>query len=372
MKKKILIILGTRPEIIKLAPVYLAFRENDNFDVRLLVTAQHRSMLDQSLINFNIKPDYDLDIMKDNQDLFDVSAQALNGIKAVLADYKPDYVVVQGDTTSTFIGSLAAYYNKIPVVHVEAGLRTHNKYSPFPEEVNRRLTSCIADIHCPPTQRSKENLLAENISEENIEVTGNTAIDALLWVINNKSATFESELSKEVCDAIKVRFILVTTHRRESFGKPMENVMRAIYEIANEHPDIGIIFPVHLNPNVKKQVEKKLLNVSNIHLIEPMDYVNFSHLMNQSFMILTDSGGIQEEAPSLKKPVLVLRDTTERPEGIEAGAAKLVGTNKEKIKEETSRLLTDTNYYNSMITSTNPYGDGSASKRIVESIVKRI
>ncbi len=371
--KKILLIFGTRPEVIKLAPIFHELkRRADTFEVKVLVTAQHRDMLDQSLKIFSMTPDYDLNIMRDNQDLFDVTIDALSGIKPVLDSYEPDYVIVQGDTTSTFIGALAAFYRRIPVAHVEAGLRTHQKYSPFPEEVNRKLSGAIANLHFAPTDQSAQNLLAENVPADDVIVTGNTSIDAIQWVLQNRQPDFSSILSDTVCEAINGRFILLTSHRRESFGEPMMRTFSAIIEIAEKFPDVSIIFPVHPNPNVRKQAEGMLSSQDNIYLIEPMDYVNFSHLMSKAEILVTDSGGVQEEGPSLKKPILVLRETTERPEGIEAGTAKLVGTDQHKIMDEITRLLNDKQYYEQMVANENPYGDGNAATKIIDVLAARL
>jgi UDP-N-acetylglucosamine 2-epimerase (non-hydrolysing) len=325
-------------------------------------------MLDQALQDFAITPDYDLNVMRENQDLFHISVEALTGMKSVLEDYQPDCVLVQGDTTTTFVGALAAFYKRALIGHVEAGLRTYNKYSPYPEEINRRLTGCLADLHFAPTEKARQNLLEEGVKDDSIEVTGNTGIDALLWVLKNKPADFSRALSARAQEAVNGRFILLTTHRRESFGAPLAETLRAVEEIAIRFPDTGIVFPVHPNPNVKQEAHRRLGSRPNVHLIEPLDYVNFSHLMNRAEIILTDSGGIQEEAPSLSKPVLVLRETTERPEGIESGVARLVGTNRALILEEVTRLLTDRQYRDSMTGRTNPYGDGQAAARIVRAL----
>jgi len=367
-KKNILIVFGTRPEVIKFASTIRVLADENNLNTRVVITAQHRQMIDQALNVFDIEPFYDLDIMKDNQDLFDITSNALIGLKEVVQDFEPDYVLVQGDTTTTFTGALAAFYKKIPVAHIEAGLRTHNKYSPFPEEVNRKIVSSIADIHFPPTNLSKDNLIREGVSDNDVVVTGNTAIDSLLWVIENKQSDFDDTIK----NALKKKIILLTTHRRESFGEPMREVLTAVAEIANAHPELNIVFPVHLNPNVRKEVDDILGDVTNVIRVEPMDYINFAHLMNNAEIILTDSGGVQEEAPSLGKPLLVLRNTTERPEGIEAGVACLVGTDKEKIISLTEKLLTDRNFYEKMSKAVNPYGDGKSARRIVDEIKKRL
>ncbi len=371
--KKVLLVFGTRPEAIKMAPVWMALRARaDEFDARVVVTAQHRQMLDRALDDFNLKPDFDLDIMRDNQDLFHVTSRALDGMKTVMESFMPDCVLVQGDTTTTFVGALAAFYKRVMIGHVEAGLRTHNKYSPYPEEINRRLTGCMTDLHFAPTSLSKKNLLDEGVHEANVLVTGNTGIDALHWILANRPAKFETVLSERTQRAIASPFILVTTHRRESFGAPLVESLSALEEIATRFPLHHIVFPVHPNPNVKQIVHQHLGDKPNIHLIEPLDYVNFCHLMNRAELILTDSGGVQEEAPSLKKPVLVMRETTERPEGVAAGVARLVGTDRKKILDEVTRLLTDSTYRAGMTGVDNPYGDGKASARIADALAKKL
>jgi len=372
-KKKVLMIMGTRPEAIKLAPVYQTLKSQEQFfDVDILATAQHREMLDQALLAFGISPKYDLNVMRHNQDLYDVTAQSLLGLRDILQSTKVDSILVQGDTTSTFVGALAGFYQKIFVGHVEAGLRTNDKFSPYPEEINRRLTSCLADIHFAPTEKARENLIREDISEQEIIVTGNTAIDSLLWAVKNTKPTFESFFPRECLNAIENRFILLTMHRRESFGQPLLEALAAVAELAAKYPAISILFPVHLNPKVRRPVEDILANINNIHLLEPLDYVNFVHLMNRATIIMTDSGGIQEEAPSLNKPILVLREVTERPEGVLAGVAKLVGTNRKKIVAEATNLLTNDSYYQSMVNISNPYGDGTASAKLVDALKKRL
>jgi UDP-N-acetylglucosamine 2-epimerase (non-hydrolysing) len=371
--KKVLIVFGTRPETIKMAPIWMALRARpDEFDARVVVTAQHRQMLDRALQDFALTPDFDLDIMRDNQDLFHVSSRALDGMKSVMEQFTPDCVLVQGDTTTTFIGALAAFYKRVMIGHVEAGLRTHHKYSPYPEEINRRLTGCMADLHFAPTERAKRNLLEERIDESSILVTGNTGIDALLWILANRPAQFDQVLPERTQRAISGRFILVTTHRRESFGAPLAESLSAIEDIVKQFPTHQIVFPVHPNPNVKEMVYQRLANNPAIHLIEPLDYVNFSHLMNLAEIILTDSGGVQEEAPSLGKPVLVMRETTERPEGVEAGVARLVGTDRQKIVGEVSRLINEPAYRASMTGVGNPYGDGKAAARITDVLAQRL
>ncbi|MCP2518970.1 UDP-N-acetylglucosamine 2-epimerase (non-hydrolyzing) [Candidatus Aminicenantes bacterium AC-335-K20] len=368
---KVIVIFGTRPEAIKLAPIILKLKTISNeLSTIVCVTAQHREMLDQVLNIFEIEPDYDLNIMKDNQSLFDITVEGLRKLERVLKKEKPNIILVQGDTTTTFLASLAGYYLKIKIGHVEAGLRTKDKFNPFPEEMNRRLTDCLADLYFAPTKRAKENLLKEGVDENKIFITGNTVIDALLMVVEKqKNKEIQKMLEQKFCSNYRISFdnrkiILVTGHRRESFGKELENICLGLKKIAKNNYDIQIIYPVHLNPNVQKPVRKILSNIDNIHLIEPLDYFSFVWLMNKSYLILTDSGGIQEEAPSLGKPILVMRNKTERPEGIEAGTAKLVGTDSEKIYSETMRLLENKTLYEKMAKAINPYGDGKASDRI--------
>ena len=361
---KVLTVLGTRPEAIKLAPVIKELeRHNDKFTSRVCVTGQHREMLDPFLQLFDIKPDWDLDIMKPNQSLFDVTVSALSKLKPVLETEKPDLVLVQGDTTTAFVAALAAFYLKIKIGHVEAGLRTADKYNPFPEEINRRLISHLADLHFAPTQQAKANLLAEGIDKGSVFVTGNTVIDALFMILER---TEGQNLLADLPLQPDKKLILVTAHRRESFGEGLTNICKALKEIAEQVKDVQIVYPVHLNPNVRGPVRQLLGGVDRILLIEPLDYVRFVHLMNRAYLILTDSGGIQEEAPSLGKPVLVMRETTERPEAIEAGAAKLVGTRTERIVEETLRLLQNRDQYAKMANARNPFGDGQAARRIVD------
>ncbi len=367
-RKKLLFIFGTRPEAIKLASLIKEFQKKVNrFDIKICVTAQHREMLDQVMSFFNIEPDYDLNIMKDNQTLFDVTAEGIKGLEAVLYDLIPDYIFVQGDTTSAFIGALAGYYEKIKVAHIEAGLRSFNKYSPFPEEINRILCGHIADYHFAPTQKAKENLLADGI-RKNIYVVGNTVIDSLflgLDIIRTKG--LEEKLKSMFNFLSSKRLILVTAHRRESFGEQFRSMCMALKDIALNN-DVEIVYPVHLNPNVRRPVKEILEGLSNVHLIEPVPYFALIFLMNKSYLVLTDSGGIQEEAPSLGKPVLVMREVTERTEGIETGTALLVGTNKEKIVGRVNKLLYDKNEYTKMAKAINPYGDGKASEMIVKII----
>ncbi len=364
---KVLCVFGTRPEAIKMAPLVHELKACPEIDCRVCVTAQHREMLDQVLELFEIEPDYDLDLMKPGQDLYDITCNILTGIKPVLADFQPNTVLVHGDTSTTLSTTLAAYYQRIDVGHVEAGLRTGNIYSPWPEEANRKLTAALTKYNFCPTEKSKKNLLAENTSPESIHVTGNTVIDALLWVTeklqNDQALSFALETQFDFLDSNK-RLILVTGHRRESFGQGFENICQALREIAEAHPDCVIVYPVHLNPNVQEPVKRILNGHSSIHLIPPLDYLPFVYLMQRSYLIITDSGGVQEEAPSLGKPVLVMRDTTERPEAVEAGTVKLVGANKENIVREANNLLSDKSQYNSMSRAHNPYGDGQSSKRI--------
>src|SRR5690554_1043344 len=368
-KLKTLCVFGTRPEAIKMAPLAIQLAEDDRFDAKVCVTGQHREMLDQVLDLFELKPDYDLNIMKPGQDLTDVTAGILQGLKPVLADFKPDIVLVHGDTATTFVATLAAYYQQIPVGHVEAGLRTGNIYSPWPEEGNRKLTGTLTTLHFAPTVTSKQNLINEGIKETNIEVTGNTVIDALLDVVAklDSNQQLQQKFSEQFSflDAEK-KLILVTGHRRESFGGGFERICQALAGTARASPDVEIVYPVHLNPNVREPVNRLLADIGNIHLIEPLDYLPFVYLMERSYLILTDSGGIQEEAPSLGKPVLVMRDTTERPEAVSAGTVRLVGTDVERIVQETSALLTNADVYQRMSKAHNPYGDGQACARIVD------
>lgn len=366
---KNLIVFGTRPEAIKMAPLVKAFQKESGFDTRVCVTAQHREMLDQVLDFFEIQPDYDLDLMKPNQNLYSLTSDIVLGLKPILEEFQPNYVYVHGDTTTTMATSIAAFYSGAKVCHVEAGLRTHNKHSPFPEEINRQVTGRIADIHFAPTITSKENLLKENLLESSILVTGNTVIDALLDSANRVATMQNDEINflKKELDFTK-KIILVTGHRRENHGDGFINICAALKEIAEANADVQIIYPVHLNPNVKGPVYEILGGVSNIKLIDPLAYPAFVWLMNQSTLIITDSGGVQEEAPSLGKPVLVMRDTTERPEAVEAGTVILVGTDKNKIIKECNSLLKDKVRYLQMSALHNPYGDGKACERIVKYI----
>ena len=370
---KVLIVFGTRPEAIKMAPVVRELEKS--LDVRVCVTAQHREMLDQVLDLFEIVPDHDLDIMKPGQDLFDVTSNVLQGMKRVLIEEKPDVVLVHGDTTTTMATSLAAFYMQIPVGHVEAGLRTHDIYSPFPEELNRQLTGRVTAYHFAPTDQARKNLLAEKVADERIIVTGNTVIDALLLVLEKaRTLPFTKELLKQLpflAGDQNHRMVLVTGHRRENFGEGFEEICQALNDIAVRYTNVQVVYPVHLNPNVREPVNRILSDVSNVHLIEPLEYLPFIKLMDHAYLILTDSGGIQEEAPSLGKPVLVMRDTTERPEAVEAGTVKLVGANKENIVQATSSLLDDHEEYMMMARAYNPYGDGHACERICK-ILKEV
>ncbi|MDN3554962.1 non-hydrolyzing UDP-N-acetylglucosamine 2-epimerase [Halomonas maura] len=368
---KTLCVFGTRPEAIKMAPLALSLAADDRFDAQVCVTGQHREMLDQVLDLFDLVPDHDLDIMTPGQDLTDVTTAILQGMKGVLGEVKPDIVLVHGDTATTFATTLAAYYQQIPVGHVEAGLRTGNIYSPWPEEANRKLTGALAELHFAPTERSRQNLLEEGVAAAKVHVTGNTVIDALLDVVRKleTSSTFQQQFSEQFdfLDASR-KLILVTGHRRESFGGGFERICQALHDTAAAHPDSQIVYPVHLNPNVLGPVKRLLSDIDNVHLIEPLDYLPFVYLMNRAHLILTDSGGIQEEAPSLGKPVLVMRDTTERPEAVDAGTVKLVGTDVERIVGELHSLLTDSGAYEAMSYAHNPYGDGKACQRILETL----
>ncbi|MDO8886360.1 UDP-N-acetylglucosamine 2-epimerase (non-hydrolyzing) [Candidatus Oleimmundimicrobium sp.] len=362
-KPRVLTVFGTRPEAIKLAPVIKELEISPEFCSITVATAQHREMLDQVLRLFEIVPDYDLDIMRPRQSLFDVTEKVLHDLREVFIQEKPDVVLVQGDTTTTFAAALAAFYLKISVGHVEAGLRTFNKYQPFPEETNRVLTTHLADVHFAPTRTAKGNLLKENIPTDKIYVTGNTVIDALLGVVK-VNYIFEHPILSKI-DFDSKRIILVTAHRRESWGEPLKNICEAIGRITKLHPQIEVVFSVHLNPQVREVAYSLLKDTERVHLIDPLDYEPFVQLMNKSYLVLTDSGGIQEEVPSLGKPVLVLREVTERPEGVEAGTVRVVGTNTKDIVAETERLLNDQSEYKKMARAVNPYGDGKSSKRIV-------
>lgn len=365
---KIILVFGTRPEAIKMAPLVVTLKTDKRFDCRVCVTGQHREMLDQVLTLFDLQPDYDLNIMKPGQDMSSVTTNILNDIKEVYLSFVPDIVLVHGDTATTFAASLAAYYAKIPVGHIEAGLRTGNIYSPWPEEGNRRLTGVLASLHFAPTVHSRENLLKENVFNEDIHVVGNTVIDALIETVGKLNAPKMRIKYEESFDYLLGcdRFILVTGHRRENFGDGFERICKSLLEVSMKYPDVKIVYPVHLNPNVREPVNRLLCGANNIHLIEPLDYLPFVYLMSKAYLILTDSGGIQEEAPSLGKPVLVMRDTTERPEAVEAGTVKLVGTDINNIVDGVSRLLDDHAEYERMSRAHNPYGDGKTCERIAE------
>ena len=386
--KKVMLVFGTRPEAIKMAPLVKKFQESDDFETIVCVTAQHREMLDQVLDIFEIKPDYDLNIMKQGQDLYDITSRVLLGLRDVLNETNPDLVLVHGDTTTSSAAALAAFYKQIPVVHVEAGLRTNNIYSPWPEEMNRRITGRIATYHLAPTELSRQNLLKENVNDNNIIVTGNTVIDALFWVVekikndDKLAETLQKNIKNNGYDINRIsrkdtrtcvstrKLVLITGHRRENFGEGFKNICYAIRDLSIKYPDVDFVYPMHLNPNVRKPISEIFGNEanksSNTFFIEPLDYLNFIFLMEKSHIILTDSGGIQEEAPSLGKPVLVMRDNTERPEALDAGTVKLVGTDYDKIVNEVSQLLENEDSYNTMSKAVNPYGDGSACERIVE------
>lgn len=367
-KIKVMTVFGTRPEAIKMAPVVLELAKHPDKIVPVVtVTAQHRDMLDQVLNLFQIKPDHDLDIMAAGQTLFDITSRAMMGLDKVLQEEKPDIVLVHGDTTTTFAGALASYYHQVSVGHVEAGLRTHNKYSPFPEEMNRKLTGSIADLHFAPTDTSEQNLLAESVDSKRIFVTGNTVIDALHKTVDD-DFQFEDEVLQGI-DFKNKRIVLLTTHRRENLGEPMRHVYRAMRRLVDEFEDVEIVFPVHKNPKVREVVQEELGGLSKVHLIDPLDYEPFANLMHRSHLILTDSGGVQEEAPALGKPVLVLRDTTERPEAVAAGTVKLIGTDEKVVYDEAKLLLTDRDEYSRMSEACNPYGDGKASQRIIQAIL---
>lgn len=370
---KALSVFGTRPEAVKMAPVVKLLKETAGIESRVCVTAQHRQMLDQVLDLFNITPDYDLDLMRDNQSLSELSASIFTNLEPVLVDFKPDWVLAQGDTTTVAITSLLCYYHKIKFGHVEAGLRTHDKWQPFPEEINRRIAGAVADLHFAPTEWSKNNLLKEGVDPSIIKVTGNTVIDALQFVSKQEEPSEITELIMRLLRRGEHaprndRLILVTAHRRENFGEGMENICRALLELSKEK-DVQIVYPVHLNPNVQEPVNRLLKDVENITLLPPLDYLPLVHLMKHATLILTDSGGIQEEAPAFGVPTLVLREVTERPEGVEAGTVKLVGTETSRIKEEAKRLLDDEAEYQKMSKAANPYGDGHASERIIQALL---
>ena len=367
MKKiKVMSIFGTRPEAIKMAPLVKELESRSEIESIVCVTAQHREMLDQVLKTFKITPDYDLNIMKQSQTLSDVTIRALNGLEGVIKEVKPDIVLVHGDTTTTFAGALAAFYNQVAIGHVEAGLRTNNKYSPFPEEMNRQMVDCMTDMYFAPTNLSKENLLKESKEESKIYVTGNTVIDAMSTTVDNNYIHPELEWFKP-----GEKMILLTVHRRENLGNPMQHIFKAIKKIVDEFSDVKVIYPIHMNPQIREIANKIFEGCNKVKLIEPLEVFDFHNFQNKSYIILTDSGGIQEEAPALGKPVLVLRETTERTEGIEAGTLKLVGKDEEKIYNETKKLLTDSKEYEKMSHASNPYGDGHASKRIVDAIIAK-
>jgi UDP-N-acetylglucosamine 2-epimerase (non-hydrolysing) len=363
---KVLVVFGTRPEAIKMAPVIRELKQVQDIETQVLVTAQHREMLDQVLHLFAIEPDHDLDLMREGQDLYSITTGVLNGVREVLEKERPELVVVHGDTTTTFAASLAAFYQRIPVAHVEAGLRTYNKYSPFPEEINRSLTARLADLHFAPTDLNRDNLLRESIGDLKIWVTGNTVIDALMQTIR-PGFDFGPELAQVDFNR---RIILLTTHRRENWGGRMEQIYLAMLDLLKAFEDIEIVFPVHKNPIVRDLAQSMLGESKRVHLIEPLEYEPFANLMNQSYLVLTDSGGMQEEAPSLGKPVLVLRDTTERPEAVKAGTVKLIGTNRERVFKEAHELLSKQLEYHKMARAVNPYGDGKAAGRIVKVIIE--
>jgi len=373
---KILSVFGTRPEAIKMAPLVKALAADDYFESRVAVTAQHREMLDQVLKLFEIQPDYDLNLMRAGQDLYDVTAGALLGLRDVLKDFRPDLILVHGDTTTTLSASLAAFYQQIPVGHVEAGLRTGNMYSPWPEEANRVLTGRLAALHFAPTERNQKALLSEDISLEKIKITGNTVIDALQWVVKKIENSSEMKISiRSILEQaglentiIDKRYVLITGHRRENFGEGFENICKALSSLAKVNPETHFIYPVHLNPNVQEPVKRLLGGLNNIHLIAPLSYEPFVYLMQHAYLVLTDSGGVQEEAPGLGKPVLVMRDTTERPEAVDAGTVKLVGTHYQAITLAVQELLDDPKIYQQMSRANNPYGDGFASQRIIDFI----
>ena len=363
---KVISIFGTRPEAIKMAPLVKELEKRKEIESIVVVTAQHRQMLDSVLETFNIKPDYDLNIMKQGQTLGDITTRALTGLEEVIKKEKPDIVLVHGDTTTTFAGALAAFYNGTSIGHVEAGLRTYDKYSPYPEEMNRQMVDCMTDMYFAPTLMSKENLLKEGKDESKIYVTGNTAIDAMATTVDENYTNLELEWIKP-----NEKMILLTAHRRENLGEPMRNIFKAVKKITDEFNDVKVIYPIHLNPKVREIANEVFKGDDKVHLIEPLEVFDFHNFQNKSYIILTDSGGIQEEAPSLGKPVLVLRDTTERPEGIKAGTLKLVGTDEETIYNETKKLLTDKKEYEKMSKASNPYGDGHASEKIVDAIIEK-
>ena len=365
-KIKVMSVFGTRPEAIKMAPLIKELEKRDEIESIVCVTAQHRQMLDQVIETFDIKPDYDLDIMKQGQTLSDITSRVLYGLEEVIKEVKPNIILVHGDTTTTFAGALAAFYNQVDIGHVEAGLRTNDKYSPYPEEMNRQMVDCMTDMYFAPTNLSKQNLLDENIDESKIYITGNTAIDAMATTVKENYTHPELDWIND-----DERLILVTAHRRENLGDPMRHIFKAIRRIVDEFNDVKVLYPIHLNPKVRDIAHEIFDGCDNVKLIEPLEVFDFHNFINNCYMIMSDSGGVQEEAPSLGKPVLVLRDTTERPEGIDAGTLKLVGTNEEDIYREAKILLTDKEAYDKMSKASNPYGDGHASERIVDAIINK-
>jgi UDP-N-acetylglucosamine 2-epimerase (non-hydrolysing) len=370
MKKKILFVFGTRPEAIKMAPAVMELKKRPQFDVKVCVTAQHRSMLDAVLLLFKIRPDYDLDIMQEGQSLEHITRQVIEKFPPVLKKEKPDLVLVHGDTSTTFLASLASFYQKVPVGHVEAGLRSYDDANPFPEELNRRLADDLCSLHFAPTEAAKRNLLKENIPAEGIFITGNTVIDALDWAVSRPHKFQNPELKKFMRELPKgVSLILVTAHRRENFGEPIQNICRVLKETAEKFENVRIVYPVHPNPNVKSVAMKILSNCERVCLLPPVDYLDLAHLIQKCSFVVTDSGGLQEEAPSLGKPVLVLRKVTERPEAVKAGTAHVVGTDRKKIVSEISKLLTNKAHYRRMANAVNPYGDGQASRRIADAVL---
>ena len=362
---KVMTIFGTRPEAIKMAPLVKELEKRKEIESIVCVTAQHREMLDQVLKVFDIKPDYDLNIMKQGQTLSEITSRVLLGLEEVIKEVKPNIILVHGDTTTTFAGALAAFYNNVDIGHVEAGLRTWNKYSPFPEEMNRQMVDCMTDMYFAPTEVSKNNLLIQGINEDKIYITGNTAIDAMKYTVNDN---YYNEIFNWVGED---KLILLTAHRRENLGEPMKNIFNAVKRLVIEVPNIKVVYPIHLNPNIRKIADEVIGNNDKIKIIEPLEVIDFHNFINKSYLILTDSGGIQEEAPSLGKPVLVLRDTTERPEGIKAGTLKLIGTDEKKVYKEIKKLLVDKSEYEKMSKANNPYGDGFASKKIVDEIINK-
>ncbi|MDW5299753.1 MAG: UDP-N-acetylglucosamine 2-epimerase (non-hydrolyzing) [Sedimentibacter sp.] len=368
---KVLVVFGTRPEAVKMAPIVKALKnDQEHFISKICVTAQHRDMLDQVLRIFDIEPDYDLNIFQSGQTLTQITCRALTGLEGVIEEFKPDLILVQGDTTTVFSGALAAFYHQVKIGHVEAGLRSGNLYSPYPEEANRMLTGVLTDFHFAPTTTSKNNLLREGYDESKIFITGNTSIDALSWVID-KNYKFEDEILNNI-DFENKKVILLTAHRRENIGEPMENIFNAVREIAEKNKDVEVIYPMHLNPKVREIARNIFKDMNSVHLIEPLDYLPFTNLMSKCYLVVTDSGGVQEEAPSLGKPVLVVRKETERPEGIEAGTAKLAGTKREVIYNDLDLLLNNEEEYKSMAYAVNPYGDGRAAEHIIEAIKEKM